>query len=493
MSVETRSQDEVLPQIIGEFSPVDVWQGHMNRVFYGLRGHQVRKYYQTFAAADYRLAYALAADYVDRVKAREQKKAKTIAKTGHAPDKGHSGHVDISSPLTIMEWGCGNGNLAACFLDHVKELDQEGTIYPRIHYVLIDVEDSVLQGAKANLDLAKHQDRMSFSKAQVEELKAFPDGSVDRIFCNELWNELSTKLILRKGTELQEEHLRPNLKESRLSEFPDWSGFVNAFLQADSQALQGFPHFLDDILWEREYHKVEGKDLPFRRLVTDFLKQVDEEILVPVNLGAAHSLKEAQRLLAPDGIGFSSFDAGTTDWFVLNDAEKPCYGLHGGQFSFMVNFPFLEKVANQVGASQPSIEPQKEFVGRNLKTNVMSLMDLLASHPGLPTGGQWEIDRLILKTLQAVNERVESPYQRHIEFPLDPGTPADSTEELQKLVSSMKQNGVPDTIAYLTEDDVFGVMENLEQLGYSREGIRAAFMAPPQSIDYYHFYFGHTV
>ena len=71
--------------------------------------------------------------------------------------------------------------------------------------------------------------------------------------------------------------------------------------------------------------------------------------LVPVNLGACATIKEAKRLLAPDAIGFSSFDAGTADMNVLNDPEKPCYGQFGGQQSFMVNFALVRSGRQAVG------------------------------------------------------------------------------------------------------------------------------------------------
>ena len=307
------------------------------------------------------------------------------------------------------------------------------------------------------------------------------------IFCNELWNELPTKLLLRKAGDVMEEHIRPNLKETRLVDFPDWPGLVQAFDQTDIAGLKPLPAFLEDILWEREYHKIEAKDVPFRRLVTDFLKLFDEELLMPVNVGAAASLKEAHRLLAPDAIGFSSFDAGTADEAVLNDPEKPCYNLLGGQFSFMVNYALLEDVAKQVGEGRVTVEPQKEFVGRSLGVNVMSFMDVLASYPALPQGGPWEIDRLILKTIEAVNTGYTSPYERTIQLPLDPATPEETRRELEQLLARQAKHGVADTVAYLTEEEVMRAAGRLEELGYDRSTLQAAFMAPPQPVDYFHF------
>ena len=68
--MQTSHDPDALPQLIGEFRPVDVWQEHINQVFYGLCSAHVRDFYQTFAAADYRLGYALAEDYYRRLCAR---------------------------------------------------------------------------------------------------------------------------------------------------------------------------------------------------------------------------------------------------------------------------------------------------------------------------------------------------------------------------------------------------------------------------------------
>ena len=109
---------DALPQLIGDYKPVDQWQAHINWLFYRFRGDQVRKFYQTFASADYRLAHALAADYVGRVTKREKAKGTKRAAAGGADEA-------QSSPLVVHEWGPGNGNLAACFLSHLKTLDKD--------------------------------------------------------------------------------------------------------------------------------------------------------------------------------------------------------------------------------------------------------------------------------------------------------------------------------------------------------------------------------
>jgi hypothetical protein len=132
------------------------------------------------------------------------------------------------------------------------------------------------------------------------------------------------------------------------------------------------------------------------------------------------------------------------------------------------------------------LEPQKEYVGRCLATNVMSLMDLLATHPRCHALKGWEQDRLILQTIHALNETYRSPYQRRIEFPLSDDTGQDNRETLQGILQSLRSDGVPDTIAYLTEEELTTALQDLEAIGYDRDTIQSALQAPAQNVDYYH-------
>ncbi len=482
---------DALPQLIGDYKPVDQWQAHINELFYRLRGDRLRQYYQTFASADYRLAHALASDYYQRVIARGQARGDRPSAIGTSSDNPPHRPLPIAhSPLVIHEWGPGNGNLAACFLTHLKALDKSNEIYPRVRYVLVDAQEAVLKAAKAHPELAAHQDRVETLCGDVMRLASVADGSADRIICNELWNDLPTKLLARKEGEFEEEHIRPNLSETKHAAIEDWSGFVRAFDAKDWQKLQAFPPFFEDLVWEREYRTVEWKDVAFRKTITEFLKRIDETVLVPVNVGAHATLKEAKRLLAPGAIGFSSFDAGAADAKVLNDPEKPCYGLFGGQYSFMVNFPLIESIAKHLGVQPATIEPQREFVGRSLGTNVLPLMDLLATHPKAGKDLKpWERDRLTVQTIRALDGTYESPYERKLEFPISKDTPTEERETLQGMLLSLKRTGVPDTVAYLTEEELFAAMKDLEAIGYEREAITMALNAPPSPVEYYHFSF----
>ncbi len=486
----TLTDPDALPQLIGDYLPADQWQVHINKIFYALRGNQLRDLYQTFASADHRLAHALAAHYHKQVVERDRRSVGS----GKGASPSGSSHTPHSSPLTphplvIHEWGCGNGNLAACFLSHLEAIDGEGLVYPRVRYVLVDFHAGSLEVARAHPELARHLDRVETLCADVTNLTEVSGGSVDRIICNELWNDLSTKLMLRMDAEFEEEFIRPNLRETRYAEIPDWSRFVRAFEAGDSNVLREFHPFLDDIVWEKEYRKVEWKDVPFRKTMTELLKTLDEQVLVPVNVGAAQTIKQATRLLRPDAIGFSSFDAGVVSREVLNDPDKPCYGQYGGQFNFVVNFPLLEAVATYVGAVAVETEPQKEFIGRALGTNVVSLMDLLATHPSAGTAKPAEQDELILNTVRALDEAYRSPYQRTLHFPLRQDLPQQDRDRLQGLVQSLKSGGVPDTVAYLTEEELLGARSQLEALGYDRDALAAALAVPPQEVDYTHLFF----
>ena len=467
---------DALPQLIGDYKPVDQWQVHINRLFYRFRGDQVRSFYQTFASADYRLAHALAADYFEKVVKRDATRA---AKSQHSALSTQS--------LTVMELGPGNGNLAACFLSHLKILDKDGRVYPRIRYVLVDWEQAVLDAAMAHPELASHRNRVETHRGTVDRLDGREDGSVDRMICNELWNDLSTKLLSRQGGDIEEEFMRPNVSEAAHAKTSDWAAFVRAFGSMDIETLKGFPPFLDELVWEREYRAVEWKEVSYRKTITDFLERIDEHVLVPVNLGAYATIKEAKRLLASDAIGFSSFDAGTADMNVLNDPEKPCYGQFGGQQSFMVNFALVEAVAKQLDAGTMTIESQREFVGRSLGTNVLTLMDLIATHPSAGTRmAPWEQDRLMLKTLRALNETYRSPYARHLDFPIPLEMPTEERESLQALVRSLTPTGIPDTVAYLTEEELTLASKDLEDIGYDPHSFMIALTAPPSPVDYCH-------
>ena len=107
----------------------------------------------------------------------------------------------------------------------------------------------------------------------MESLTEFSDGTCDRILCNELWNDLPTKLMVRNAGDIEEEYLRPNLSESLHAKIADWSTFVRAFEAKDLATLKTFPPFLDDLVWKKSIGKSNGKRCPIGRPSQSSLKR----------------------------------------------------------------------------------------------------------------------------------------------------------------------------------------------------------------------------
>jgi len=467
MSRPPATNEETPPQSIGEFKPVDEWQAHLNAVFYGLREAGGRDHSQTMASGDYRLAHALAQEFYEA----------------------HRTQKELPPALVIHEWGCGNGNLAACFLSHLRTVDTGGTLYSRVQYCLVDNNRESLQSALEHPDLQPHRTRVISLQADAQDLSGVREQSVRWIVCNELWNDLPTKVMLRKDGEIVEEQMRPNLSAEKTGQFQDWFAFVKDFGAKDVTKLKAQPSFLEDIIWEKDYQPVDWKRVPYRKTITDFLKPIEELVLVPVNLGAFATIKEAKRVLQPGG-RLISFDAGTPDPDIIGKPDKPCYSLLRGQYSFMVNFALCEVVAKHLGLRDISIESQNEFVGRELGKNVVTLVELLNTYPFPGKLKAWERDRLILQVLKAFSTVYTSPYRRTIDFPIRPDVPEPQRSELAALLRDLPPTGVPDAIAYLTEDEILAAVPDLEELGFPKHEIQELLagqnLASP-AIDYYRF------
>ena len=84
-----------------------------------------------------------------------------------------------------------------------------------------------------------------------------------------------TKLMSRQANEIEEEFLRPNVSEALHAKISDWATFVRAFEAMDVETLKGFPPFLDELVWEREYRTVAWKEVPYRKMITEFLKLIN--------------------------------------------------------------------------------------------------------------------------------------------------------------------------------------------------------------------------
>jgi hypothetical protein len=93
---------------------------------------------------------------------------------------------------------------------------------------------------------------------------------------------------------------------------------------------------------------------------------------------------------------------------------------------------------------------------------------------------------LMLKTLCAVDETYRSPYERHLDFPIPLEMPPEEREVLQALARSLTPTGIPDTVAYLTEEELTLASKDLEAIGYDPQSFMIALSAPPSPVDYFH-------
>ena len=450
---------------LGEFKPSDQWQTHVNSIFYGIKGPEIHNHFQTYVSLDYRLAHALAEDFYKQ----------TVGKKPEGP------------VWTIQEWGVGNGNLAGCFLSRLKEIDFNQQVYPFIHYILCDESEEILKGARANPRLQQHEGNFSTVRIHAEHLDCFRPKSVTKIISNEIWDDLATKVLLKNENQFYEEFLCPHLPP----DFPgmDDPSFIKQFRAKDLKELAKLPPFLDAIHWERDFQRVELSGWPFGNTLETHSQNLKDEIPTPINTGAFAALKKAKELLAPDSLGYTGFDYGMLDFKDLNQEGRPYFNLYGGQYTFMVNFPLLEEVGREIGFSEVSREYQNDFVKRSLDADVSGVVELVQNHTQVANMPGWDRDILMLRTLQALNAVYHSPYSGKLEYPPMPGTPKKQRKQILQLAKNLSARGVPDTVAYVTKEEVLAALKPLRKLGYREKDIETAFHSPPPPVSFIHIQF----
>lgn len=451
---------------LGDFKPADQWQTHVNAIFYGTKGPAIHAHFQTYVSRDYRLAHALAAEFFQQIT--------TDAK--HAPDDLH-----------IHEWGVGNGNLAARFLDHLQEIDSENRVYPRVHYLLCDYSAEILNGVRANPALQKHEGHFDTQLVNAECLEGFTPQSVTKIIANEIWDDLATRVLLSSQGNLFEEYLQPMLPEI-ISDRP-FEQFLEEFNEKNLEALLTAPDFLDQIVWERSFQRVDLGDWPFPDIIGDHMKQVSEDIPIPINTGAFLTIQQAQNLLVPESQGYTGFDYGMRSMAHVNREGRPYFKIYGGQYTAMVNFPLMVEVGRTVGFDSVHSEPQHEYVGRHLGDQVISLVELVHGHRDAPRMEPWDMDLLMLKTLNVLNTTYHNPYPHKMDYPVMPGTPKKHRKLIAQEAKKLSASGVPDTVAYVTKGEVFAVAAPLQKLGYREKDLQTAFDPPDQPITFSHLRF----
>ena len=444
---------------LGDFKPSDQWQTHINSIFYGMLGPDIHNHFQTYVSLDHRLAHTLAEEYFQQVK--DQPPAE--------------------STRFIQEWGVGNGNLAACFLTHLKEIDTGQAVYPRTHYVLCDYSAEILKGVRSNPRLGEHDGHFSTVQINADRLDCFKPGSIDKIISNEIWDDLSTKVLLKHEGTLYEEYLQPHLDPALLN--MDFKSFVEIFNGKDLDALKQLPPFLAAIIWEKSYQRVDIGDWPFAEAIKAQIDLWMDEIPIPINTGAFITLERARYLLSPKSQGYTAFDYGMFSIEELNREGRPYFNLYGGQYTFMVNFDLMVRVGQAAGFSHVEKEYQHEYVGRRLNGNIASMVEILQNHPQVAQMAPWDRDLLMIHTRQAVNSAYKSPYKNKLKYPPMEGTPKKQRKLMAKLVEKLSPHGVPDTVAYVKESEVLAALKPLKKLGYREKDLRErVFHSPPPPI-----------
>ncbi|MFQ5449852.1 MAG: class I SAM-dependent methyltransferase [Nitrospinaceae bacterium] len=454
----TQESRNTLP--LGDFQPADQWQIHVNSIFYGTLGPAIHNHFQTYASLDHRLAHSLAEEYFEQV--RDQPLS--------------------PGPRYILELGVGNGNLARCFLSRLREIDSGGRVYPRTHYVLCDYSEEILKGVRSNPRLREHAGHFSTIRADASGLGCFRPQSVDKIISNEIWDDLATRVLLKHQGTLYEEYLQPHLDPALIG--GDFETFSGCFGGKNYSALREYPPFLSHIHWEKSYQRVDIGDWPYPANLQAQIERFADEIPMPVNIGAFTTLERARGLLRPGGQGYRGFDYGMFSIDDLNREGRPYFNLYGGQYTFMVNFDLLVRVGKAVGFENVEKEYQHHYVAGNSARKVTSLVEILQSHPQIPQMAPWDRDLLMVQTLHALNRAYRSPYKNKMEYPLLPGTPKKQRKQIAQLVKKLSPYGVPDTVAYVTDGEVFSVIGTLKRLGYSERGLHQVFDGPPDAITF---------
>ncbi|MCH8158066.1 MAG: hypothetical protein IID18_10025, partial [Nitrospinae bacterium] len=382
----------------------------------------------------------------------------------------------------VMEWGVGNGNLAGCFLTHLRSIDTEGQVYPRIRYILCDFSMEILKGARNNPRLKEHAGKFFTVRIDANQMDCFREGSADKILSNEIWDDLATKVLLKQGDTLYEEYLQPLIDPDAVG--MDFERFVKLFSEKDLSALKACPHILPLIAWERSYQRVDIDDWPHAEILQAHIEQLADEIPVPVNLGALATLKRARQLLDSDGLGYTGMDYGMHSLRDLNHAGRPYFNLYGGQYTFMVNFELLGDWAQAEGFSSVEKEYQHRFVEKHLHDRVISILELVQTHHDAANMAPWDRDILMLQTLHTLNKAYKSPYRHKMEYPPMEGTPKHQHQQMEKLVRNLSVHGVPDTVAYVTESEVRQVADQLAALGYAAPDYAPLFQGPSEPISF---------
>ena len=443
---------------LGESLPADRWQTHVNSIFYGIQGPGIHNHFQTYVSRDHRLAHALADEFFEQAK-----------------------HI-ANAPIILHEWGVGNGNLAACFLGRLKQIDADGLVYPKLRYLLCDYSLEILKGARAHPRLQEHKERFDTIQITAGQSDDFEPGSVDKIISNEIWDDLATKVILKHQGIYYEEHLQPFIDPAFVD--VELELFCKDFNDKNLTSLSERPPFLPYIYWERSFPRTQIEDWPHSDVLKTHLDLAADEIPIPVNTGAFLALERARIVLKDEGLGYTGMDYGMFSMNEVNTEGRPYFNLYGGQYTNMVNFPLLVEVGKKLGFQHTQVAYQHQRVSNHLNMPVVSVLEIVQEHPQAMEMEAWDRDVLMLETLHALGPGYNNPYPEKLKYPPLPDAPKKQKKRVAKLAQALKPNGVPDTVAYITETEVHTAFAKLRKIGYREKDLQRAFNQPPAPISF---------
>ena len=238
------------------------------------------------------------------------------------------------------------------------------------------------------------------------------------------------------------------------------------------------------ITWERTYQRVTIDDWPQAVILQAHVELLAEETPIPINIGALSTFKRARHLLREGGLGYTGMDYGMYSMQELNFSGRPYFNLYGGQYTFMVNFELLSRWACAEGFSSVEKEYQHSYVGRHLHDRVISIVELVQTHRDALNMPSWDRDILMLKTLNTLNKVYKNHYQSKMKYAAMEGTPSSQQKQIKELADKLSINGVPDTVAYVTEKEVMQVSSDLAVLGYNEQQYAPLFKGPIEPISF---------
>jgi hypothetical protein len=147
-------------------------------------------------------------------------------------------------------------------------------------------------------------------------------------------------------------------------------------------------------------------------------------------------------------------------------------------------------MGRSIGFTDITREYQNQFVQKDLGSTALSLVDLMQHHPRVAEMPPWDRDILMLSTLHALNTVYRSPYQGKLTYPAMEGTPKKQRKQIAQLAKNLSGRGVPDTVAYVTREEVLAALKPLRKLGYREKDIESAFNSPPPPVSFVHLQFG---